>query len=465
VLAKSKFVRVVLPLVLAASVLTSGTVPASAAVPTDGSYKCSSGIKDAGTPAYTITNGQIDNSSGRSCAGPLTIAPGVTGIGIDAFLTSTITSVVIPNTVTRIEPSAFDQSNLSSITFESGSQLNYIGWFAFYGTAITELILPNSLQTIDFKAFKFTQLNSVTIPDSIVSLGEDVFADTSSLIQYCYNGSLNQTALNYAGLSGKTKTCASTPAFTLSSSSETRTVNTAATGFTINSTGGTIASFSISPSSPAGMSFNTTTGAFTGTPTSVASATAYTVTATNASGSATRTFTLTVSAAAVVDNSAQQAAEAAVKREADKRAARAELVESLKNSQKVKFGLFDQAEILGITPANVDELYKEIFALPQETRDDISQVLKIARKYEVVGIVASERVKTIYSNSLIEIGLIPEESKYKATLTRVVKGLSQDERSSYAAIKVAIDAEMAEIQARKDQLTAVLTRIAARRAG
>jgi hypothetical protein len=42
------------------------------------------------------------------------------------------------------------------------------------------------------------------------------------------------------------------------------------------------------------MSFNLTTGALTGTPTSVAGATAYTVTATNASGSTTQTFTLTV---------------------------------------------------------------------------------------------------------------------------------------------------------------------------
>ena len=83
------------------------------------------------------------------------------------------------------------------------------------------------------------------------------------------------------------------PAFTLSSASETKTVNTAATGFTISSTGGVIASFAIN-ATPAGMSFNTSTGALTGTPTSAASATAYIITATNATGSATQTFTLTV---------------------------------------------------------------------------------------------------------------------------------------------------------------------------
>ena len=99
------------------------------------------------------------------------------------------------------------------------------------------------------------------------------------------------------------------PAFTLSASSESRTVNTTATGFTINSTGGAIASFSIN-ATPPGMSFNTSTGALTGTPNTVASATNYTITATNASGSATQTFSLTVTAAlaAPADNSVAQAA-------------------------------------------------------------------------------------------------------------------------------------------------------------
>ncbi len=85
------------------------------------------------------------------------------------------------------------------------------------------------------------------------------------------------------------------PAFALSSATESLTVNTAATGFTINSTGGAIASFAIN-AIPPGMSFNTTTGALTGTPNTVAAATNYTITATNTSGSATATFRLTVTA-------------------------------------------------------------------------------------------------------------------------------------------------------------------------
>jgi hypothetical protein len=88
------------------------------------------------------------------------------------------------------------------------------------------------------------------------------------------------------------------PAFTLSSSSQSVIVNTAITTVTNTSTGGAISSYAISPAAPAGLTFNTSTGQLSGTPTSTQSATAYTITATNAAGSATATFTLTVSSAA-----------------------------------------------------------------------------------------------------------------------------------------------------------------------
>ena len=87
------------------------------------------------------------------------------------------------------------------------------------------------------------------------------------------------------------------PAFTLSSTTESRTVNTEAIGFTTNSTGSVITSFAIN-ATPSGMSFNITTGALTGTPNTIAAATIYTITATNSLGSVTQTFTLTVNAKA-----------------------------------------------------------------------------------------------------------------------------------------------------------------------
>ena len=87
------------------------------------------------------------------------------------------------------------------------------------------------------------------------------------------------------------------PAFTLTSSGEIAAVGTVAIGFEAISTGGLILSFSLSPAAPAGMSFDTSTGALSGSPSVPKSAKIFTVTATNASGKATQRFTLAVNPA------------------------------------------------------------------------------------------------------------------------------------------------------------------------
>ena len=57
---------------------------------------------------------------------------------------------------------------------------------------------------------------------------------------------------------------------------------------------GTVTSYSISPTLPAGLSLNASTGAISGMPTAAAAQTAYTVTATNATGNTTASVTITV---------------------------------------------------------------------------------------------------------------------------------------------------------------------------
>ena len=65
-------------------------------------------------------------------------------------------------------------------------------------------------------------------------------------------------------------------------------------------------------------------------------------------------------------------------------------------------------------------------------------------------------MKSVYANQYIEIGLISADSKIKSTLAKAVRGLAENERSSYEAIKVAIEAKTAEIQVRNDRLAKVL---------
>jgi hypothetical protein len=85
------------------------------------------------------------------------------------------------------------------------------------------------------------------------------------------------------------------PSISLSSTSRTVTQNQSMPSlYTITNTGGTIARYAISPTPTAGLSFSTSTGLLTGTPTAAVAARLYTITATNSGGSSSDTFTLTI---------------------------------------------------------------------------------------------------------------------------------------------------------------------------
>ena len=158
------------------------------------------------------------------------------------------------------------------------------------------------------------------------------------------------------------------------------------------------------------------------------------------------------------NTAAMAAAESAAKREAEKRVGRAEISNKFAKLEKVSLETFSKADIDGVTAANISLVEKEILALPEEARSDIAQILKIARKFEIVGQIASDQVIGINFGKLVEVGLIPSDSKFKSALTVAVKKLPASERSSYADIKLAIEREMAIIQTRKDRLAKLMSR-------
>ena len=213
-------------------------------------------------------------------------------------------------------------------------------------------------------------------------------------------------------------------------------------------------------------------GSGTVTITGLSSSTAYTfrVTASNrigtsSSSSATVSITTPASDAELAAQAAAALAAEVLKREAEMKTARLEMENKFRQSENVDLQTFKVAGISGVNEKNIAAVLTEIQALPQQMRGDLTHTFKIARKHEVVAMIASDRVTSVYSNSLIEIGLIHKDSKHKAALTEAIKNLPVDERTTYAAIKVALDAEMAEIQARKDRHTAVMKAIYSRRTG
>ena len=171
-----------------------------------------------------------------------------------------------------------------------------------------EPISCSTLSASEGVDFVFTRISLIT---SIVQTTEDVCTisaqstaepgDTNpraSSLTAAASFSITDTAGNaQTVLTGSPQTIwvlrIARPVIALSATTETANLNVAITGYTVTSSGGTVASYSLTGTLPAGLSFSTTTGRITGTPTAAQAATTYTITATNTSGSATATFTLT----------------------------------------------------------------------------------------------------------------------------------------------------------------------------
>ena len=104
----------------------------------------------------------------------------------------------------------------------------------------------------------------------------------------------NATGKSEKSVASLSVTPLGSPVFTLSSNSEAATQGVAMTGFTSISTGGVIATFSITPAAPTGTVFSSVTGALSGTPSATQRPTSYKITATNASGLRDQFFMLEV---------------------------------------------------------------------------------------------------------------------------------------------------------------------------
>jgi len=152
---------------------------------------------------------------------------------------TTITNVHIGNSVTSIGSSAFSgTSNLISVSFESGSQLDTIGVYAFYeAPSLTTIAIPDKVNTIGSYAFYKSALNSITfgensllntigngafyeapslttiaIPDTVTSIGSFTFSKTTALNSITFGaGSLLNTIGSYAFLAASSLTFIAIP--------------------------------------------------------------------------------------------------------------------------------------------------------------------------------------------------------------------------------------------------------------
>ena len=142
--------------------------------------------------------------------------------------------------------------------------------------------------------------------------------------------------------------------------------------------------------------------------------------------------------------------------------AKTDIQASVKAANGLTLELLQKAEIKGATKTNLPLINNELAKLSPEKRADFREILRVIRKYEVVDILASSDVNKIQAKFLVEIGLIPSDSKNKTSVVSALRRLSPPDRSTYEAIQAAINLEMQDIQARKDRTAAILKKIKSR---
>ena len=130
------------------------------------------------------------------------IISGYITIESNAFSNSYLSgSITISSSITTIGDYAFGEcSSLTSVIFESGSQLTTIGAAAFLFSGLNgSVTLPSSLTSIGDSAFSYSSLTSVSFQsESLLSIGDEAFASCSSLTSVSFlSGSQLSSIGNY----------------------------------------------------------------------------------------------------------------------------------------------------------------------------------------------------------------------------------------------------------------------------
>ena len=135
-----------------------------------------------GSDTYHVTS--IGYSAFFDCRGltSVTIPESVTKIGGYAFYRCSITSVVIPESVTKIEGDVFsDCSQLISVTLPE-SIVSIGSWAFFRCNSLQNITIPEKVTSIAESTFSgCSSLASITIPEGVTSIGNYAFSGCSSL--------------------------------------------------------------------------------------------------------------------------------------------------------------------------------------------------------------------------------------------------------------------------------------------
>jgi hypothetical protein len=358
---------------------------------------------------------------------------------------SRLDCINIPSSVTSIGEAAFQGSGLTSITFAPFSQLTSIQAYAFSNarsltsinipagvthiedgafsgtTSLTEVTLPSTITIIESETFYgATALASIVIPASVATIAESAFAEATSLASITIPASVTTiegyafygaTALMDVNFSGNAPSNVGEDAFFGTASGAKANISATATGFGTDATwnGLNVAVIDNVPSSSSSTSDQ-----------------------------------------AIAARAAEEARARAVE------AAKAEIKRFLPSGKPLSVNQLLRADFNGVTTKNISLINADIAKLSDLDKTDLKHIEKVVLKFATVDKLAEG--KTIYSSDLIAVGLIPQDSKIKSSITSALKKLPGSSLDSYEKIQAEIAAVEKLHADRKARLAAVLSK-------
>ncbi|MGZ3944179.1 MAG: putative Ig domain-containing protein, partial [Mucilaginibacter sp.] len=275
---------------ITAFILISWSGKAHAQAPTI-SYTPSTNVYTVGTAITDLTptlgGGAADGYSSDALPAGLSFD---TATGI---ITGTPTAVTAINTYTITAISAANGNTTTTITLTvnpAAPAISYNSPNTFVaGTAITPLSPSSTSGPVD------TYSVSPALPAGLsIDVTTGIISGTPTTVIAAADYTVTATNVtNTATFPVNITINPALPAITYNTPN-TFTYGTAITPLNPTSTGGAVATYSVSPALPAGLSIDATTGIISGTPTAAIAAADYTVTATNATGTDTFIVNITV---------------------------------------------------------------------------------------------------------------------------------------------------------------------------
>jgi hypothetical protein len=224
----------------------------------------------------TLPAGLVLNTSNGMISGTPTAITGLANYTVTATNTGGSTTKLISITVNDAAPSSLTYSP-ATLTSTKGTAISAMNPSSSGGTVVSysSTPLPSGLSLNTSTGVISGTPTAIQVATPYTITATNTGGSTTTTINITVND-VAPSAMSYASVTS------------------TYTKGSAITSNSPSSSGGAVISYSVSPSLPAGLSLNSSSGVISGTPTVVASITTYTVTASNSGGSTTKALSITV---------------------------------------------------------------------------------------------------------------------------------------------------------------------------